>query len=277
MVINIKRKIVIGLIAVIAIVAVATFAGCLEKDKEAASTPIPEITPTLIPDVSPAPRLTQKEKNIQTVTDILENYYKTHTYNTPSLFVCADMAIDVWNMVETQGINAKIGVGNVDDPNANWIEYNHAWVLAEVSPSTWLALETTGGYVVYGDKNENYYTGYFFKNPKEFKEYLELMKEYNAQIDRINELQVEYSDTYTEWAREVNYLEDLVNEYNRRYAGRSLSSEEYQASLDLQSKINAQYAVVERVSGKADQLVYTIDKENKRLTEITNELTDLLS
>ena len=259
--------------AVLCVLVTILACGCIEEEMP---TEVPEIT------TPPATNYTlatpsQEEKNIQIITGIVEDYYKTHTYSMFDLFVCADMAIDVWNMVETQGINAKIGVGNVDDPNANWTGYNHAWVLAEVSLGTWLALETTGGYVVYGDKNEKYYSGYFFENPKEFKEYLELMKEYNAQIDRINELQVEYSDIYNEWLREVNYFEDLVNEYNRRYAGRSLSSEEYQASLDLQSKIDAQYAVVERVSGKADQLVYTINKENKKLTEITNELNGLLT
>lgn len=184
------------------------------------------------------------------------------------------MAIDVWNMVETQGINAEIAVGNVDNSNADWTEYNHAWVLAEVSPDTWLALEATGGYVTY---DENYYRGYFFKNPREFKEYLELMKEYNAQIDRINQLLAEGSDTYDELVKETDYYQELVNEYNRKYAERLLSPAEYQDSLSLQSRIYAQGIVVTRVEGKVEQLVYTIDEENKRLTEITNELIELLT
>ena len=261
--------------AVLCVLVTILAGGCIEEEMP---TEVPEITtPPATNSTLATPAPSQEEKNIQIVTGIVEDYYKTHTYSTPDLFVCADMAIDVWNMVETQGINAKIVVGNVDDPNANWTGYNHAWVLAEVSPDTWLALETTGGYVVHGDKNEKYYSGYFFENPKEFKEYLELMKEYNAQIDRINELQVEYSDTYDEWVREANYYEDLVNEFNRRYGGRSLSPEEYQESLDFQSKIYTQYAVVERVSGRADQLVDTINEESKRLTEITNELDELLT
>ncbi|VUT27648.1 MAG: hypothetical protein SYNGOMJ08_00195 [Candidatus Syntrophoarchaeum sp. GoM_oil] len=132
--------------------------------------PIP-ITPTA------TPILTQKEKNIQIVTEIVEDYYKTHTYNLSDRFVCADMAIDVWNMVETQGINAKIAVGNVNNPDVDWTEYDHAWVVAETSPGKWLALETTAGYVT---DEDNYYKGYFFENPKEFKEYLERIKEYNA-------------------------------------------------------------------------------------------------
>ena len=112
---------------------------------------------------------------------------------------------------------------------------------------------------------------------REFKEYLELMREYGAQIDRINELQKEYSDAYDEWVREANYHQELANVYNSNYAGRSLSPEAYQASLDLRNKIYAQYAVMERVSGRADQLVSTLNEENQRLAEITNELEELLS
>jgi len=276
-------------------------------------TPIPTPQPTL------TPTLTQEEKNIQIVQNIVEEYHKTHTYSERDFFVCADMAIDVWNMVKTQGINAQIAIGNVSNPDANWTECNHAWVLAEVSPATWLALETTGGYVVYRDTNENYYRAYRFDNPREFKEYLELIKEYNAQVDRINNLYKEYSDTYDEWVKEANYhgylvnecnrkwqdclnlqseIEYLVNEYNRRYAGRSLTPSEYQDALALQSEIeylkneynrryqdylnlqskrDTQYAVVERVSGRADQLVHTIDEENKRLLEVSNQITGLLT
>ena len=113
--------------------------------------------------------------------------------------------------------------------------------------------------------------------PREFKEYLELMREYGAQIDRINELQKEYSDAYDEWVREANYHQELVNVYNSNYAGRSLSPEAYQASLDLRNKIYAQYAVMERVSGRADQLVSTLNEENQRLAKITNELEGLLN
>jgi hypothetical protein len=257
-------------------VLLSILCGCVDYEVEtpvSTPTPAPTLRPTLQP--TPTPIVTEEEKNVETVTDIVEEYYKTHTYSEYDLFVCADMAIDVWNMVKTQGINTEIAVGNMDDPNADWTEYNHAWVLAEVSSDTWLALETTGGYVTY---DENYYSGYFFDSPREFKEYLELMKEYNAQIDRIKELQIEYSDTYNEWAREVNYYNVLSNEYNKKCAGtRSLTPVEYQDCLNLLGRLNAQRVVVERVSGRADQLVYTINEENKRLAEIVNELTELLT
>ncbi len=262
-----------NLATVLLLTVLISVCGCL--DYEAEVTPV-LTTPTSIHAIQPTPTYTptQKETNIRIVTEVVEDYHKTHMYSAPDLFVCADMAIDVWNMVETQGINAEIVVGNVDNPNADWTEYNHAWVLAETSPDAWLALETTGGSVTYKD---SYYTGYFFENPRGFKEYLELMKEYGAQIDRINELQKEYSDTYDEWVQEAKYHQELVNVYNSNYAGRSLSPEAYQASLNLQNKIYGQYAVMGRVSGRADQLVSTLNEENQRLVEIINELEELLN
>lgn len=275
MVINVKRKILVTILVLTVLVCI--LCGCVEDEVETpVSTPTstPSLTGTLHPTTLTS-SITQEEKNIQIMTDIVEDYYKTHTYSEYDLFVCADMAIEVWNMIETQGINAEIAVGNVDNPNVNWTEYNHAWVLAEVSPDTWLALEATGGYVTY---DKNYYSGYFFKNPKEFKRYLELMKEYNAQIDRINDLQMEYSNTYNEWVREANHYNELSNEYNKKCAGtRSLTPVEYQDCLNLLGRLNAQRVVVERISGRVDQLVYTINEENKRLTEITNELDELLT
>jgi hypothetical protein len=249
--------------------------GCVENEVE---TPVstPSSTPTLVPALrsTPTPLVTE-EKNIQIVTEIVEEYYKTHTYSEYDLFVCADMAIEVWNMVETQGIKAEIAVGNVDNPNVDWTEYNHAWVLAKVSPDIWLALEATGGYVTY---DKNYYTGYFFNNPKEFKRYLELMKEYNAQIDRINGLQIEYSDYYNEFVREGNYYNVLLNEFNQKCAGtRSLTPVEHQNCLNLFERLSAQGVVLQRISAKAEQVVYTMNEENKRLTQITNELNELLT
>jgi len=60
------------------------------------------------------------------------------------------MAVDVWNMVKTKGINARIAAGNIDKPHADWKEFNHAWVVAEAAPRKWIALETTGVNLVQG-------------------------------------------------------------------------------------------------------------------------------
>lgn len=120
-----------------------------------------------------------KIQNIHTVKKIVEDYHATHTYSKPDMFVCGDMASDVWNMVITKGINAKIQVGNVDKDVSKIQDATHAWVLAEVSPNEWIALECTAGYLVcpFSDtcpvNNPLYYSGWSFASPKDFKDYLE--------------------------------------------------------------------------------------------------------
>ena len=61
------------------------------------------------------------------------------------------MAIDVWNMVKTKGINAIIVVGNVEKDVTKIQEANHVWVSAETSPGKFIALETTGGFLACSD------------------------------------------------------------------------------------------------------------------------------
>jgi len=122
--------------------------------------------------------------NNEKVRKIAEEYYISHTYSLPDFFVCSDMAMDVWNLIKTQGINAKICAGNVnrDIFTGETTEYamantDHAWVLAETSPMAYVAVETTGGYLVHGE-NGLYYRGFCFENPAEFKKFLTLRDSY---------------------------------------------------------------------------------------------------
>jgi hypothetical protein len=61
-------------------------------------------------------------------------------------------------------------------------EANHVWVLAEISPDNWIAMETTGGFLICNDhdicpvNNQLYYHGWSFDNPGELKEALEIQR-----------------------------------------------------------------------------------------------------
>ena len=118
------------------------------------------------------------EKNVETVQEIAKEYHDTHTYlgvqtgQSGDIFVCIDMAKDVWNMIKTRGINAVIEVGNVNKTIATMNDVNHAWVLAEVGPMQWLAVETTGGFVVTKDENPRYYAGMQFDTPADMNQYI---------------------------------------------------------------------------------------------------------
>ena len=129
-----------------------------------------------MPDPTPGERVagkdpSEEEGKTKTLSDIVSDYYRNHTYVGGGVFVCGDMACDVWNIVKTKGIEAKISVGNVDTEISSLRDANHAWVMAEVSPGKWLALETTAGRIVYESENARYYHGWVLSSPKEFKEF----------------------------------------------------------------------------------------------------------
>jgi predicted nucleic acid-binding Zn-ribbon protein len=124
----------------------------------------------------------------ETAAKIVKNYIETHVYSTIDYFICSDMASEVWNMLKAQGIKAVIVVGNKDAAISNILQSDHAWVLAEVGPGEYLALEATGGYVVTKSKNALYYRGWSFESPTSLKGYNELVREYNTRIDFRNQL-----------------------------------------------------------------------------------------
>ena len=111
-------------------------------------------------------------ERVTTLSQIVSDYCRNHTYSKEDWFVCTDMACDVWNMVKTKGIPAKIQVGNVQSDIDSLSAANHAWVLAEASPGKWVALEATAGRLVYADENPRYYRGWSFDNPRKLKESL---------------------------------------------------------------------------------------------------------
>jgi len=158
------------------------------------SEPAPEVISYITPAV-------QIDKNIQIIEQIAEEYYSTHTYQGDDVFDCDNMAQDVWNMLKTKGINSKLVLGNVDHFGPLSLDdVNHVWLIAEISPEEWLAIETTGGFIVYSDDNDRYYNGYFFSNPKNYRDFLDLYNDYNYQ--------------YADYENERQYYNQLVEIYN---------------------------------------------------------------
>jgi hypothetical protein len=149
----------------------------------------------------PTPTESQRDKNIRIANQVVANYHATHTFSSNDYFVCIDMANEVWDMLKNQGINAKILIGRVDYAPTNIIDSNHAWVLAEVSPDQYLALETTGGYSVQKSTNPLYYHGWAFFDPKESKNYDRLDQELIDDLQQYNAAVADY----------IRY----VNQYNQ--------------------------------------------------------------
>lgn len=129
------------------------------------------------------------ETPAETAEKIVAYYHETHIYDTYGLFVCSDMSAEIWNMLKAQGINALMAVGDPNRPAFDDIaQCGHAWVLAEVAPGEYLALETTGGYSVDRQTNGGYYRGWTFSTPADIKQYQELIIEYNTRVALRNEL-----------------------------------------------------------------------------------------
>jgi outer membrane murein-binding lipoprotein Lpp len=140
----------------------------------------------------------------ETAEKIVKYYHETHVYSSYDLFVCSDMASEVWNMLKAQGINALIVVGNKDTAISNILDSNHAWVWAEVSPGEYLALETTGGFVVTGSENALYYRGWSFESPADLKNYNQLVREYNIRVVIRNQIAAEDREVVEEHNQATN-------------------------------------------------------------------------
>ena len=106
--------------------------------------------------------------------DIVRNYSQEHFY-IENVYDCDNMACDVWDILQSQNISARIAVNSINMTDEN----KHAWVLAEVNPGEYLALETTGGYVVTQSENASYYHGWYFDNPGEMRKFMDLKLEYS--------------------------------------------------------------------------------------------------
>jgi hypothetical protein len=133
----------------------------------------------------------QGETAADTVARVARYYNQTHTYSTTDMFVCGDMAAEIYNMLKTLGINSLMVVGAVNAPITDILQSNHAWLLAEVEPNTYLAVECTGGYVVPESQNALYYRGWYYSNPETLKQYFDDVKEYNTRVDMINDVVAE--------------------------------------------------------------------------------------
>jgi len=144
-----------------------------------------------------------ESEDIKLVANIAQQYSQTHTYVPDDIFDCDNMAQEMWNMLKTKGINSKIVVGNVENSSAFMLQdANHAWIMVELESGN-IAVETTGGYLVYEKDNPNYYRGFTFDNPKRFREFLALYRDYTIYMGEYN-MQVEY----------YNRLVDVYNGLN---------------------------------------------------------------
>ncbi len=207
----------------------------------------------------------------ETAEKIVKKYSETHVYSVDDFFVCSNMALDVWNMLQAQGINAVIRIGDVETGVGDVADANHAWVLAEVSPGQYLALETTGGYVVPEGENPLYYSGWTFESPKEYRMYEELRREWNVRVDIIDRMTDIFRVTEQEYSEEYDSYMGLVAEFNEKYAGRPPSAE----AESLQADIEAQLALAKEKEGRLNQLDELLREQEAAMENIRLAMSSL--
>ncbi len=163
------------------------------------SLPVPAAS---VPESAP-PAIKIPDK-LQIIEQIAAKFHKTHTYTLIGDFVCLDMAIDVWNQLKTNGIDAKIMGGNVNENVTTWNfrqlarESNHAWVVAKLSPTEKAAIETTAGTVIKpGMENSSaYFKGIEFDTPAEIKRFDSLRKKANEVCRDAGELIKDWNENF---------------------------------------------------------------------------------
>ena len=209
------------------------------------------------------------ETPTDTAINIVKHYHETHIYSEYDFFVCSDMALDVWNMLKAQGINALIQIGNVETGAKDITEANHAWVLAETSPGQYLALETTAGYLVWREDNSLYYQGWSFDNPREYKRFVELKYEYNIRVKIIEQLAQAFEAVREAGLEATNEYTELGNEMNKISVLDPLFSSKV-AEVVLKAKECGEYI------GRCDQLNELVDDQQQKLENIVSEMRGLI-
>lgn len=111
---------------------------------------------------------------------INQAYNKTHTYIKGETD-CNDMAIDIWNILQTEGIVSIIVIGTLDKDGKTIADCNHAWLMINMlykgdSKPSGFVLEPTNGEIYFGeDANLNpvlnrYWRGYGYTKPSDLRE-----------------------------------------------------------------------------------------------------------
>jgi hypothetical protein len=182
----------------------------------------------------------QTDKNIRIARQTVADYANSHTYFENNIYGCADMASDVWNILETKGVKAIIRTGSVKKRITTFTEVDHAWVMAEVAPNKWLALETTSGEAIEYDLNPLYYdVGWSFSNPGQLKDFILLNKQY----DEAHAKYIAANDDYN----------NVLRKYN---------------SAGILDKLG--------LKNRLDDKLVVLNERSKDLSDISNKITTML-
>lgn len=143
----------------------------------------------------------------QKLERINQIYAANHFYEQ-GVYDCYDMSGDVWNILKAYEIDSVIVIGNVDQSITDILQSDHAWVLTEVAPGEYLALDGTNGRAYTKASGPLYFHGWTFLTPADLRANDDLILEYNIRVVFRNSLIAEkkiVNDEYTQAINQGNY------------------------------------------------------------------------
>lgn len=158
--------------------------------------PARQAAPREISGSGPAGYRTEKEK---ICAEVIAKYTAEHKY-IPGEFICVDFASGVWHELMQKGVLAKVRVGSLGKEIKSIRQADHAWVMAEVSLGTWLAIEPQSR-IIYPSENSTYYQGYDFLHDGPVREHNRLVhtlaaawKKYEDAVKERDDVLVRYNN-----------------------------------------------------------------------------------
>jgi hypothetical protein len=211
--------------------------------------------------------------NISVLEQIVEDFHKTNAISGIS-DICshARLAQDLWGLVNAKGVRALLVGGDADNPAADWTNYDRTWVVAEVLPGQWVALDATMGTLVYRQDNPLYYTGIIFENPADMQTWIRLRPVYFTQLKKVETIRQQRNATMEEYASELRDYNELLADYNNNYANRLLLPQEYPALQVLKSRLAAKPAKLKKIKDELDQLTSSSATEKQQLDDLLSQI-----
>jgi outer membrane murein-binding lipoprotein Lpp len=140
------------------------------------------------------------------LAQLVYNYKASHYYES-GVYDCNNMASDIWSMLQAMDINSVIVVGHNEHLITNILESNHAWVLVQLTPGEYLALDGTNGRTYTQSSGSLYFHGWSFATPADLKANDDLKTEYNARVSFINTLTAAVNEAMTLYNNSANQAE----------------------------------------------------------------------
>lgn len=213
------------------------------------------------------------EETQEELENLVAEYYRKHEYSKEDLFVCTDMALDLWDQLKAKKIPAYIVIGSLEKRYPMEEEFNHAWVVAEPISGKYVAMDPTSGEV--NLTSERYYHGFYFDNPKNLKEYTDSIEDYKNQANVVARIVDRYNERWYDYSTRLNELNNDIDTYNRRFAGRSLSPADYALAASLESDIDTLQIKVNTMKEELYSLDDQVDIETAHLYDIRKTLENL--